>query len=161
MDLKIVDQDKKFKCRVNGILVQEGKVLGVKINDNNFYCCPGGHVELGEDSKTAMIREFKEETGLDVKIEKLVCIMENFFEGGEYLFHEISFYYLLSCNNLYDKNLDFKIEENDKGKLVQLDFKWFDLQTINDEFRPSVLKEKLKNGDFNFEHIILKEIDRK
>ena len=42
-------------------------------NDNKSWTCPGGHAEEGEDPYEAMIREYKEETGLDVEDIKLVA----------------------------------------------------------------------------------------
>ena len=99
MDLKIVDENSKFKCRTNGIIIKDNKVLVVQIANNPFYCLPGGHIELGEDSRKAVEREMKEETKLNVKAENLVSIAESFFKGTDgKKFHEISFYYLLKLN---------------------------------------------------------------
>jgi 8-oxo-dGTP pyrophosphatase MutT (NUDIX family) len=40
--------------------------------DNGKWTCPAGGCEPGEDPHTALIREVKEETGLDVKDSKLI-----------------------------------------------------------------------------------------
>ena len=58
-DIKLSVDDVKFKYRVSGILIVDGKVLTVKIANNDFYCLPGGHVELFENTKDAILREFK------------------------------------------------------------------------------------------------------
>jgi len=158
MDLRIVDDKQKFKCRVNGILIHEEKILAVKICNNDFYCSPGGHVHLCEDSKSAIEREFFEETGIKVKESKLFCIMENFFKAKDKNFHEISFYYLLTGEDLMDKTKDFTLIENDEGVMKNLDFKWFDLDNLeNCNFRPKIIIDKLKNKNFEFEHIIYHE----
>ena len=78
-DIEIVSSNIKFKYRVSGLLVVDNKLLVCKINNNNFYCLPGGHVELFENSRDAIIREFKEETLIDVKVERLLYLTENFF----------------------------------------------------------------------------------
>ena len=51
MDIKIDSNEGKFKFRVCGILKHQNKYLIVKINNNKFYCLPGGHVELDEDTE--------------------------------------------------------------------------------------------------------------
>ena len=42
--------------------------------DSNKWGFPGGAVELGETPQMAAIREVKEETGLDVEVDKLIGI---------------------------------------------------------------------------------------
>lgn len=159
MDLEIKNDKERFKCRVNGVLINDDKMLALQMCNNGFFCCPGGHIELGEDSKTAIIREFKEETGLDVHVEKLLCIIENFYFGWKQdNCHEISFYYLLKANDLKDKSENFKLIEYDMGRELQMDFRWFKLDEIGDvEFKPLQLKNKLKNHNFNFEHFITRQ----
>ena len=45
-------------------------------NDWKGYTLPGGHVEAGESFVDAVIREMKEETGLDVKNPRLVGVKQ-------------------------------------------------------------------------------------
>ncbi|MEG0281984.1 MAG: NUDIX domain-containing protein [Clostridia bacterium] len=157
-DIKIEAEKINFKSRVNGIIIKDNKVLTVQMNHNGFYCLPGGHIEIGEDSKTAVLREMKEEVNIDNKIVNLVSIIENFFErkNGK-KFHEISFYYLLEpINNIETK--DYEIIEHDKDQDVLLEFKWIPLKDLNSfDFRPKFLKEKLQNNNFEFSHAIIKE----
>ncbi len=51
-----------------------GEVLLHKRSDNELWSVPGGAMELGESVSQAVIREVKEETGFDVKPERLVGI---------------------------------------------------------------------------------------
>jgi nucleoside triphosphatase len=48
------------------------------------YVVPGGHIELGERIEETVIREVKEETGLDVYDLKFVMIQECVFDEGFY-----------------------------------------------------------------------------
>lgn len=153
-DVRIETQQANFKYRVSGLLVKNNKALFVKINDNSFYCLPGGHVELMENTKDAVIREYKEETGIDTKIEKLICIAENFFENKKCC-HELGFFYLLSTDEDI-KTEDFDIVENDNGELVNLHFKWLDIKNIEENIRPKFLKNMIEKQDFQFEHLIVK-----
>ena len=157
MDIKLFDKEKseRFKFRVNGILLNNDKMLAVEMNKMGFMCCPGGHVMIGEDTIQAMEREYKEETGISVKIEKLVAIVENFFKS-DVLCHELSFYYLLRADKIDEsKQKDFSLIENDNGKLINMDYRWLSLDKMDSyDFLPLAIKNKLKNRDFNTEHII-------
>jgi mutator protein MutT len=54
-----------------------GDILLVKSNKwNNLLSVPGGHIELGERSEDAVVREVKEEVGLDVKPVNLLLVQE-------------------------------------------------------------------------------------
>ena len=46
-DIKIDNGTGNFKFRVNGILMHDNEVLVVKMQNNPFYCLPGGHVQVG------------------------------------------------------------------------------------------------------------------
>lgn len=49
------------------------------------YALPGGHVETGESIVAAVIREMKEETGLDIQNPRLCGIKQFPGENGRYL----------------------------------------------------------------------------
>jgi ADP-ribose pyrophosphatase YjhB (NUDIX family) len=64
-------EQKKFIVCVDGVFVRDGKILLLKRNVEPFKGCwhvVGGHVEEDESLKDAVIREFREETGLNVAV---------------------------------------------------------------------------------------------
>ncbi len=69
-------------------LIQDGtKILlqnRVK-KDWQGYTLPGGHVETGESFVDAVIREIKEETGLNIINPKLAGVKQFPIDGGRYL----------------------------------------------------------------------------
>lgn len=153
MDIRIDTDTDKFKVRACGVITDGERFLIARMGHNKFFCCPGGHIELNEDSATAVVREMKEESGIDTTIEKPIALMENFFKAptGQN-FHELSFYYLLNPVSLKGRDQDFELIENDKGYLVRQEFKWVtpeELKAI--DFRPNAIKEKLVNEDFDFQ----------
>jgi 8-oxo-dGTP pyrophosphatase MutT (NUDIX family) len=56
------------------IFNSEGKFLLTQRSDNNQWCLPGGAVESGESVAEACEREVLEETGLNVRVTRLVGV---------------------------------------------------------------------------------------
>lgn len=153
--IKTVTKELSFKLRTAGIVVNNNKILFVTMDDNKFLCLPGGYVELGETTEEACLREMKEETRKDFKVEKFCGVIENFFTNKYNLnIHELSFYYLLSpCEDVDTK--DFELIENDKGNIVKLNFKWIDIAELDKyNIQPKELKDILKKN-LEFTHIVI------
>ena len=72
----------------------EGELLVVRSHKwEDTYTLPGGHVELGETLVEAVIREAKEETGLDVYDPEFLCYQEyifgeSFWEDRHFIFFD-------------------------------------------------------------------------
>ena len=62
------------------IVNKEGKILLTKSHKwFDKYTLPGGHIEVGETMKEAVIREVKEEVGLDVEVGDMLLMQEAIF----------------------------------------------------------------------------------
>lgn len=68
----------KFRPSVYAIIIKDGAILLSKQWDG--YDFPGGKIELGERIEDALLREIKEETGVEAKIGKIVACENSFYK---------------------------------------------------------------------------------
>lgn len=65
---------------VRGIIYQDGKLFLQKLKNqsgvNDFWCTPGGKLDVGEDIESGLRREMVEETGIEPSIGKLLFIQQ-------------------------------------------------------------------------------------
>jgi 8-oxo-dGTP diphosphatase len=86
---------------VGAIIVSEGKILLEKRKNEpsrGKWSIPGGLVELGESVEQAIIREVKEETGLDVEAPRLIDVVDNISldAKGKVKYHYVIVDYLVN-----------------------------------------------------------------
>jgi len=68
-----------IRIRVAGILVRDDKILLVRHEKNgkSYWLIPGGGVDFGETAGEALVREYREEVGLEVEVGKLVLVQDS------------------------------------------------------------------------------------
>lgn len=72
----------KHSVSVAGIVVRaDGRILAVQRRDNAHWEAPGGVLELGETFEEGVRREVAEETGVDVRVERLTGAYKNLPRG--------------------------------------------------------------------------------
>jgi len=79
---------------VGAIVMDKGSILLVKRNTDparGQWSLPGGRVELGETLREALVREVREETGIDVDVDGLIGTAERVVrdDDGEIAFHYV------------------------------------------------------------------------
>ncbi len=79
---------RKPKIAVGGVIIRDNKILLTKRRDEpdkNKWAIPGGKLELNETLEEGLKREMKEETSLNVKIGKLLGIIEVINDNFHYV----------------------------------------------------------------------------
>ena len=68
----------KPRVRVAGILIENDRILLIEHLKKNkrYWLVPGGGVDWGESTAEALIREYKEETTLDIDVDKFLFLSE-------------------------------------------------------------------------------------
>lgn len=154
MDVVFKTEQGTFNYRVAGVLMQDGHVLLYKNVDDTFWALPGGRVKISEEAQIALQREFHEELGMNVQIERLLWSVENFFEYNDQRFHEIGFYYQVTNNHNVEMNTKpFYGMEGER-----LIYKWISMSQLNEvEIYPGFLKSEIKDIPYYPKHIVVKK----
>lgn len=152
MDLSFkISDNEKFNVRSAAVIRCNDNYLISKREDKDYYSIPGGRINFSEDSKSAILRELKEELDWDTPDAKLVRIIENFFTFKDgVFFHEYLFIYLIDVPEGYFMRGNFINLEN---PLMHMEwYKKDDYKKL--DIRPNLIKDII--DDDSFKHIILR-----
>jgi len=78
-------EERQLVVGVGGVVIRDSRVLLVRRAHEPLagrWSIPGGRVEWGETLQQAVVREMREETGLDVSVGPLLEVVERIGEGG-------------------------------------------------------------------------------
>ena len=119
----------RFLYRVVGVVAHEGHVLLHRAENDGFWSLPGGRCELLEPSAVALRREMREELGVNVGVERLLWVVENFFTLGGLPHHELGLYYKIALP-AEAPQLDVMREHRGQEDELSLVFRWFPLDSL-------------------------------
>ena len=142
MDLTIRTGDGIFNYRACGLLIHEGKLLVTQVEKDGHFFLPGGRVTFGEQAEAAVLREIREEIGIECRILRTLWLNQAFFTHQNQRFHELCFYFLLdwSGTDLLSRGKEFFTWEGQKENR----FLWVPFEDLkNLWFHPTFLKEEI------------------
>ena len=143
----IIPTARNHTLGVGVVVIDEGKILVVKERIGQHFKLPGGYIDDNENISTAVVREVKEETGIDVKFNSIIALGHfNPLQFGE------SNLYIGTIAHPLSK--DINIIDTDEI----LEAKWMKLEDfLEDEeiylFNKTIVNTALKNNGLKFEHI--------
>ncbi len=144
----------RFTNRIVGIAFDRERVLLQRVETDDGWALPGGRAELLEPSPQTLIREMQEEIGVEIQVDRLLWVAENFFIDGPRSFHEIGFYFLMHLppdSPLRHKTEPFYGQEDD----LRIIFAWFPVETLEQvDLYPTFLRTGLQSLPTATTHII-------
>jgi ADP-ribose pyrophosphatase YjhB (NUDIX family) len=62
--------------RAQAVLLRDGRILMARHqrSEHSYWVLPGGEIEPGEEAVVAAVREVLEETGLEIRVERLLFV---------------------------------------------------------------------------------------
>lgn len=152
-DIHFKADDCFFDVRTVGVLVKDGKILVQRDKDGSEYALPGGHVRLGETTAEGLVREYREETGADIRCGRLLWTEECFFEWNGRKAHNLAYYYLIElCEGSDIPDIGSFISHKDNSNVM---IGWMSIDQLQDVvLYPEFLKKKIFELDSPPEHFI-------
>ena len=144
-----------MRVGVYGVLINKGKVLLSRewrqLGDG--YDFPGGGMNIDENISQALIREFKEETGIKIKTDKIIGCESNFYYAidRKVYWNNVQIYYTVkTAGGKFGQNKPDQ-EEKQRGQSPE----WIDLKDItkikfyNSVDSVGIIKKAIKILDYH------------
>jgi 8-oxo-dGTP diphosphatase len=115
-----------FRPSVYGIIIHDSKILMIRNKSNGKLFFPGGGINIAEKSSDALIREVREETGIEIEVEKFLYFKEQFFywDPGDDAYHMFNFFYVCRPKT-FEIIDDDKVDDEEAEKP-----RWVDIEEI-------------------------------
>lgn len=123
---------------VHLIIIRDNKILLLKRFNtgvfDGYWCMPTGKIEEGESPLQAIIREAKEEVGLDINPSLATIVtanVPNIFDSSS-KYKDINFFFI--CNNFENEPINMEPDKHDQ-------MQWFDIDKL-----PNPMVDAVKQG---------------
>lgn len=155
MDATFYMEKTVFNYRVAAVMVVNNHILVHRQADDDHWALPGGRVTVMEDSHTSIVREVKEELGIDVKVDRLLWFTENFFDYKHRDFHEIGLYYHVSP---LEGSFNFQADAFFGEEGERLVYQWVPISQLEQiELYPEFIRTSLHALPETPHHLIVKQ----
>jgi 8-oxo-dGTP pyrophosphatase MutT (NUDIX family) len=154
----IVDPSNGLQANRRRVLIQLVEE-GPDTSETPFYCLPGGRVEHGETALECINREMREELEEEVRVERLLWLVENFFDHQGMSWHEIGLYFLVSLAEgsrfLANDGPHWGVEP-EIG--IKFPLEWHDVEKLDGlRLLPSFLRDRLRSLPERMEHLVQRD----
>ncbi len=148
-----------FLYRVAGVATLGDKVLVHYFEgEPDMFLLPGGRVEMGESAEEAVSREMREELGCEVRIDRLLWIVDNHFVHHEQTHHELGLYFAVTLprDSEQASGRPFVATEENGQRLF---FHWQPLERLGElNLKPSCLIELLRKLPEHIQYVAHRDV---
>ncbi len=144
MDISFNTEEGKFNYRVSAVMIHDGRILAARGERAPYYYLPGGRVALHENAEQALLRELKEEMGIDATVVRPLWLCQSFFNEDvtKEQFHELCLYFLVDVSDtgILERGEHFRMHERHHTH----DFTWLPLESLRDTYiYPVFIRERI------------------
>ena len=132
---------------------EKGQVLIIKQSYRDYWSIPGGISNQHESPFETLIREVKEETNLNIKIDKLAIVDYQLVQSNNFTHDKIQFIFTVTCNELSTLKVDNEeileakfLDIKEAKKYLKQNISFY-LDTILEGKNTAVLMENSKKID--------------
>lgn len=144
MDITFETEAGRFNYRVCAVLLDGERILAMHDERSPYFYLPGGRVRMGERAEDAVLREVREELGIEARILRPLWLSQSFFneDVAHVDYHELGLYFLLDISGT-----DL-LSRGDRFRGPELrhvhDFEWLPFDRLREEyFYPLFLKTEI------------------
>ena len=154
-DMCVACDDGILNIRAGAIIMKDGKLLMVS-NGGDYLYSVGGRVKFGETAEEAIAREVFEETGVQMEIDRLGFVHENYFYGDapsnlNKLIYEITFFFYMKVPDTFAPISESFTEDNSKEHL-----RWVSLDE-DMKMYPEFFRTELKDPTDTVKHFTTRD----
>ena len=147
----------RFNFRSAAVVIHSNHVLLHRAVYEDFWTLPGGRVEFFETSESTLVREFYEELGVEICVERHLWYVENFFSYDKMQYHEVANYFLASF--IKAPNIEAEVDFPGIEKEVDLLFRWVPIARLDEySLMPGFLIAGIQHLPEKTEYIKLNEL---
>ena len=154
-DMCVACDDGILNVRAGAIIMKDGKLLMVSNGEDYLYSV-GGRLKFGETAEDTVVREVFEETGVQMEIDRLGFVHENYFYGDapsnlNKLIYEITFFFYMKVPDTFAPISESFTEDNSKEHL-----RWVSLDE-DMKMYPEFFRTELKDPTDTVKHFTTRD----
>lgn len=106
----------KGKIAQKALIVKDGKVLITRDSRDNCFELPGGRLDAGEEPMSGILREIREELGIEAYVKRILSV-QKMFHGRDKEDMIVIFYEALMKN----EDAEFKVDSEEVAEMQWVD----------------------------------------